>query len=80
MSEFTAMEGRSEAAYDSLTPEQMETICDMAHAWTVETCKDSGIKVWTKDGKDERYTDEAQQVFNLHHDEAETQFVEGIAI
>ena len=30
------MEGRSEAAYDSLTPEQMETICDMAHAWTVE--------------------------------------------
>ena len=80
MSEFTVLEGKYEAAYDSLTPEQMEEICEAAHAWTVEYCKDNGIKVWADGswGKDLHYTDQAQDIFNVYHDEAETQFVEGI--
>ena len=63
-----------------LTPEEMETICDIAQGWTLGHCEENDIKVWTKDGKDERYTDEAQQVFNMYHDQAETQFVEAITI
>ena len=63
-----------------LTPEEMETICDMAHDWTVGHCEESGIKVWAKAGEDIRYTEQAQYIFNMYHDQAETQFVEGITI
>ena len=62
-----------------LTPEEMETICDMAHDWTVGHCEESGIKVWTKAGEDIRYTEQAQYIFNMYHDQAETQFIEGVS-
>mgnify|MGYP003649957272 FL=1 len=62
-----------------LTPEEMETICDMAHDWTVGHCEESGIKVWAKAGEDIRYTEQAQYIFNMYHDQAETQFIEGVS-
>jgi hypothetical protein len=62
-----------------LTPEEMETICDMAHDWTVGHCEESGIKVWAKAGEDIRYTEQAQYIFNMYHDQAETQFLEGVS-
>ena len=75
MSEYTSRE----AAYDSLTPEELEIICDMAHGWTVGHCQEEGIKVWVhcENGSDLRYSEQAQYIFNMYHDEAETQFVEG---
>ena len=74
------LEGEYKAACKSLTPDEMERICETAHQWTVEHCKESEIKVWADGswGKDLHYTEAAQYVFNMYHDQAERQFVEGI--